>query len=119
MPPTLPVDECLQTTNECKNNVRVTRYISTVLVLEQRRCSTLAETVIAYTKDGMWRVDLVAFMLNDFVYKAIGSTIRAYHWEVGGALWWRKERWVEKSVDFLSTGYRKCIPSFCSSCSTV
>lgn len=45
----------------------------------------MAEAVIAYTKDGMWRVDLVAFMLNDFVYKAIGSTIRAYHWEVGGA----------------------------------
>jgi hypothetical protein len=50
----------------------------------------------------MWRVDLVAFQTNLLVYRAIGATIRAYHWEVSGALWWRKERWTEKPVEFLT-----------------
>ena len=62
----------------------------------------MPETTIAYTATEAWRVDLVAFQTGLFVYKAIGATVRAYHWEVGGILWWRKERWVEKPVDFLS-----------------
>ena len=62
----------------------------------------MAETSIAYTRDQMFRVDLVAFRTNLFIHRSIGATIRAYHWEVSGALWWRKERWVEAPVAFLT-----------------
>src|SRR3954449_4972140 len=62
----------------------------------------MPETTIARTRDESWRVDLVTFQISAFVYKAIGATIHAYHWEVGGILWWREERWVEQAVEYLS-----------------
>jgi len=36
----------------------------------------MPDTSIAYTRDESWRIDLVAFQINAFVYRAIGATIR-------------------------------------------
>jgi hypothetical protein len=62
----------------------------------------MAEITSSRTANQSWQVELAAFQINAFVYKAIGATIRAYHWEVSGILWWRKERWVERPAEFLS-----------------
>ena len=62
----------------------------------------MPDTSIAYTRDESWRIDLVEFQINVFVYRAIGATIRAYHWETSGILWWRSEKWAEQPVESLS-----------------
>jgi len=62
----------------------------------------MPDTSIAYTRDESWRIDLVAFQINAFVYRAIGATIRAYHWETSGILRWRSEKWAEQPVESLS-----------------
>ena len=47
----------------------------------------------------MFRVLLSAWSVNYLVYRAIGATIKAQHWEMGGFWIFRSERWVDVPVD--------------------
>lgn len=67
-----------------------------------RRGVTLAKIARRETADGSWQVTLKAFKLNALIYSTIGATITASHKEVTGMLWWRKERWAKRPVEFLS-----------------
>jgi hypothetical protein len=53
----------------------------------------------AYTADEMFRVLLSAWSVNYLVYRAMGATIKAQHWEMGGFWIFRSERWVDVPVD--------------------
>lgn len=58
---------------------------------------------VKYTNDGNWQVEMVAFKINLFFYKAIGSTITVRHMEARRRwwLWWEPPHieWVKRPAD--------------------
>ncbi len=79
----------------------------------------MASKQIKYTKDNMWQVEITAFHINLFVYKAIGATMKVRHKEksrgflgLGGG----QEKWVERSVQGLRIDnlYEGLLPSLTS-----
>ena len=63
----------------------------------------MADSSMAYTRDGNWRVVLSAWKVSAGVYNAIGSTVKAQHWEEQTVwLFFKKTNWFDKPVDSIS-----------------
>lgn len=67
----------------------------------------MPEKATVETPDGRWRLELDAFMISAFVYKAAGATLRSYRWNdtdipvpIFGDM--VRRGWLGSPVDFLS-----------------
>jgi hypothetical protein len=67
----------------------------------------MAESSMAYTRDGNWRVVLSAWKTSAVFYNAIGATAKAQHWEEQTVwLFFKRTDWFDKPVDAVSVSAR-------------
>ena len=67
----------------------------------------MADSSMAYTRDGSWRVVLSAWKVATPFYNAIGATATAQHWEEQTVwLFFKKTDWFDKPVDAVTVSAR-------------